>query len=318
MPRNPSIQSLTPPLLGLVRLRIPGFAALRPGEQLQAGVLALNRDLSINAPDLMLAAVAAPDSGDQALVAYCQQSRLGTAAAAGASTQLLGAMRPGVIYWADAPGGYVLGESGSASVEHMSGNATALPSVVAATISSASTSAPRCILVNRNRALVTDDTVAHWAAASGAEMLDGALPEGSTVTLVAPPRVRTTQPATALDRGLQWSALAALACAVIAGVQFAGSTPPGPGQGAVDGKRSQSSAGALFERVAAIAPDAASELQSATYAGGAWVITLPDRTDAAALARVTGSLAANGLRVQSTASAQSASTSGPRLRVQLP
>lgn len=318
MSRYPSHQSLTPPLLGLVRLRIPGFAKLRPDEQIQAGVLALNRDFSISAPDLKLAAATAPDSGDEALVAYCRQSQISDTTAPNPSTRLLGAVQSGVVYWVNAPAGFVIGEHGAATVEQTSGSSTSLPSVVAATISSASTSTPRCILVNRDHTTVTDDTVAHWAAASGADMSDGTLPETPLVPLVAPPRVRTTRVTTGLDRALQWSATAAVFCAVIAGVRLAGNAPPVPVQGAVDGKRLQSTAGALFERVATIAPDATRQLQGGTYAGGAWVLTLPDTVDAAALARITRSLENNGLAAQSTQAAQGTQPSGPRLRVQLP
>ena len=295
-----------------MRLRIPGFARLKPAEQMQASVLALNRDLSIGASQLKLAAIAAADSGDEALVAYCQQPHLGGAAATNPATRLLAAIQPGVIYWVAAPAGFVIGEHGAATVEHAVDSDSSLPSVVAATISSASTSAPRCVLVDRDRATVTDNTVAHWAAASGAEIVDGDLPDSAPVTLVSPPRVRMQQATTGLDRALQWSAIAAVACAVIAGLQFTASPSPAPTQGTVDGKRLQSTAGALFERVATVAPDVAGQLQTGTYAGGAWVLTVPDSVDATTLSRMTRSLESNGLAAQSTLAP------GPRLRVQLP
>lgn len=312
VPPSPSSQSLIPPLLGLVRLRIPGFAKLQPTERMQASVLALNRDFSISAADLKLAVATAPDSSDEALVAYCHLPQPGETTAANPSTQLLAAVKPGVVYWVAAPGGFVVGEHGAATVEQASGDDASLPSVVAATISQASTVTPRCVLVDRDRTTVTDDVVAHWAAASGAEMVDGKLPAGPSVTLVSPPRIRTAQAATRLDRALQWSAVAATTCAVIAGLQFASSAVPAPIQGAVDGKRLQGTAGALFERIATVVPEAASQLQNGTYAGGAWVLTVPDSVDAAALSRMTRSLESNGLAAQST------HAPGPRLRVQLP
>jgi hypothetical protein len=71
-------------------------------------------------------------------------------------------------------------------------------------------------------------------------------------------------------------------------------------------------AGALFERISAIAPDVSTNLQSAAFAGGAWVLVLADATDATTLQRATAMLEGNGLSVQSTRSPS------PRLRVALP
>ena len=312
MSRIPPNNLLVPPLLGLVRLRIPGFAKLSTTERLQASALALNRDLSIRSGALKLAVAAAPDSTDEALIAYRSEPGDDNRSSTYPTTLLMGAVTPGVVYWVDAPQGYVVGERGAAAVESTAGSDTSLPPVVTATIASASTPNPRCILVNRDRSAVTNEAVAHWAAASGVEISDGTLPVTAPVTLVSPPRARDMRPTTGFDRALQWSALAAAACAAIAGVQFAGTAAPSATQGTVDGKRSQSTAGALLERVATIAPDVASQLQSGTYAGGAWVLTVADSVDAATMQRITRALESNGLAAQATGAP------GPRLRVQLP
>ena len=312
MSRIPPNNLLVPPLLGLVRLRIPGFVSLNTTERLQASALALNRDLSIRSGGLKLAVAAAPDSTDEALIAYCSEPGDGDKSSLNPTTQLMGVVTPGIVYWVDAPQGYVVGERGAAAVESTAGSDTSLPSVVTATIASASTPNPRCILVNRDRSAITDDDIAHWAAASGVEISDGTLPATAPVALVSPPRARDMRPTTGFDRALQWSAFAAVACAALAAVQFAGTAAPSATQGTVDGKRSQSTAGALFERVATIAPDVTSQLQSGTYAGGAWVLTVADSVDAATMQRITRALEGNGLAAQSTG------TPGPRLRVQLP
>ena len=312
MSRIPPNNLLVPPLLGLVRLRIPGFASLNTTERLQASALALNRDLSIRSGGLKLAVAAAPDSTDEALIAYYSEPGDGDKSPLNPTTQLMGVVTPGIVYWVDAPQGYVVGERGAAAVESTAGSDTSLPSVVTATIASASTPNPRCILVNRDRSAITDDDIAHWAAASGVEISDGTLPATAPVALVSPPRARDMRPTTGFDRALQWSAFAAVACAALAAVQFAGTAAPSATQGTVDGKRSQSTAGALFERVATITPDVTSQLQSGTYAGGAWVLTVADSVDAAAMLRMTRALESNGLAVQSTGAP------APRLRVQLP
>lgn len=312
MSRIPLNNLLVPPLLGLVRLRIPAFANLSTTERLQASALALNRDLSIRSGALKLAVAAAPDSTDEALIAYYSEPGDGDKSSLNPATQLMGAVTPGVVYWVDAPQGYVVGERGAAAVESTAGSDTSLPSVVTATIATASTPSPRCILVNRDRSAIPDAAIAHWAAASGVEIADGTLPQTAPVALVSPPRARDMRPATGFDRALQWSAFGAVACAALAGVQFAGTAAPSATQGTVDGKRSQSTAGALFERVATIAPDVASQMQSGTYAGSAWVLTVADSVDAATMPRITRALESNGL------SAQSTGAPGPRLRVQLP
>lgn len=295
-----------------MRLRIPGFAALTSAEQLQASALALNRDLSIDATSLKLAAVAAPGIKDEALVAFTTHREAGISAQPDISTHLFAAVQPGVVYWVGAPRGYVVGERGAAAVESSTVDETSLPSVVAATIASASSTRPHCILVERDRTAISDDAVAHWAAASGIEMVDGTLPAAAPVSLVSPPRSRETHAATFTDRALQWAAIAGVVCAAIASIQFAGMPAATAIQGSIDGKRAQSTAGALLERVAIAAPDSAGQIQSGTYAGGVWVLGFADSLDASTMTRMTRALQTNGLAAQSTAAPS------PRLRVQLP
>lgn len=299
---------ITPPDLGLARLRIYGFAALKPAEQLQAAALALHRELSVEPATLRLAVYVAPESADIAHVAFCTKP---VDSAVNVATNLLSAMQPGKAYWIDAPSGYIVGESGAATVD-FAGSQDELPSVVTGTMSAISTAkAPVCILVNRDRSLINDDRMAWWAAASGVTMVDGELPVAAPVPLVSPPRARVSVRITTLDRALQFAAMAGIVCVALAAVQYvsgheAAATP------ATGNKASHASAGALLDRIGTIAPDIVSQTQSATYASGAWVMALPDAVDGAALKRAVRAMEANGLAVQSTGAPS------PRIRVQLP
>ena len=297
---------ITPPDLGLARLRINGFGALKPAEQLQAAALALHRDLSVEPANLRLAVYAPPESVDAAYIAFCTKA---AASAVNIATNLLPAMQPGKAYWIDAPSGYIVGESGAATVD-FAGSQDELPSVVTGTMSAISTDkAPVCILVNRDRSLISDDRMAWWAAASGVTMVDGELPVAAPVALVSPPRARVSVRTTTLDRALQYAAAAGIVCVALAAIQHAG-TPvaiASPGN-----KASHATAGALLDRIGTIAPDIVAQTESATYASGAWVMALPDAVDGAALKRAVRAVEANGLVVQSTGAPSQ------RIRVQLP
>ncbi len=293
-------------------MHIPGFAALSANERLQASALALNRDLSVSAGSLKLSAIKAPGANDDALIAYCTVADAGAPLRQNLSTRLFGAMQTGVVYWVNAPAGYLVGEHGATAVEMETAKGAGLPSVVTAMIAMAGSSPIRCVLVDRDRAVISDDTVAHWSAASGAAMVDGALPDTTAVDLVSPPRIRETRDATHLDRALQWSAIASVACAVLAAVQFASVPGSGPALGTVDGKRAQSTAGALLSRITTVAPEVVMQLQTGTYASGAWVLAMPDSLDPSIMVRMTRALETNGLAAQSTTGPS------PRLRVQLP
>jgi hypothetical protein len=294
--------------LGLARLRINGFAALKPAEQLQAAALALHRDLSVEPTNLRLAVNVAPESADVALVAFCTKP---FGSAANVATNLLAAMQPGKAYWIDAPSGYILGERGAATVD-FAGSQDELPSVVAGTLSAIDASkTPLCVLVNRDRSLIDDERMAWWAAASGVAMLDGELPIAAPVLLVSPPRARVSLRTTALDRALQFAALAGIVCVALAAIQYA-SAPVAAVSPTAGNKASHATAGALLDRIGTIAPDVVAQTQSATYASGAWVLALPDAVDAQALQRAVRAMEANGLAVQSTGAPS------PRIRVQLP
>lgn len=292
---------------------MPGFARLTGGEQLQAAALALTRDLGV-AEGLHIAAMPVAGAPDEAVVAYCESAT--NASGKSQTTRLLGLMQPGKIFWVNAPHGYVVGERGAAAVESTVDAHHALPSVVAATLGAVSHSAnatAKCILVNRDRTALSDDTLDFWRAASGIEIVDGTLPDVASIELVAPPKTRVRIQSTPLDRALRWCAAGAVGCAAFAAIQFAfiPKTPPVTASVASP-KTAAQGPGALFERISAIAPDVPSNLQSATFAGGAWVLVLADATDASALQRATIMLEANGLSVQSTRSPS------PRLRVALP
>ena len=299
---------ITPPDLGLARLRINGFAALKPAEQLQAAALALHRDLSVEPANLRLAVKTAPESADIAQVAFCTKP---VASAADIATHLLAAMQPGKAFWVGAPSGYIVGERGAAAVD-FAGSQDQLPSVVTATLAAIDASeAPQCVLVNRDRTLISDERLAWWAAASGVAMLDGELPVTASVPLISPPRARVSVQTTTLDRALQFAAMAGVVCVTLAGIQYA-SAPVAEASPTTGSKTSHATAGALLDRIGSIAPDVVTQTQSATYASGAWVLALPDAVDAATLKRAVRAMQANGLMVQSTGAPS------PRVRVQLP
>ena len=299
---------LTPPDLGLARLRINGFAALKPVEQLQAAALALHRDLSVEPANLRLAVNAPPESAGIAHVAFCTKP---VDSAVNVATNLLAAMQPGKVYWIDAPSGYIVGERGAATVD-FAGSQDELPSVVAGTLSDVDAgNTLQCILVNRDRTLISDERMAWWAAASGVAMVDGELPFAAPVALVSPPRARVSVRITTLDRALQFAAMAGIVCVALAAVQYV-SAPEAAATPTTGNKESHASPGALLDRIGTIAPDIVSQTQSATYASGAWVIALPDTVDGAALKRAVRAMEANGLAVQSTGAPS------PRIRVQLP
>lgn len=299
---------LTPPDLGLVRLRINGFATLKAGEQLQAAALALRRDLGVEPANLRLAAGVAAESADWANIAFCATS---VAAATHMATELLAAMQPGKAYWVDAPSGYIVGERGAATVDFAASH-DELPPVVSGTLATIDAhQQPQCVLVNRNRALISDERMAWWAAASGVAMVDGELPIAAPVRLVSPPRVRVSVPATTFDRALRFAAFAGVVCVALAGIQYANLSTL-PAAVAIGSKAGHTTAGALLDRIANIAPDVVTQTQSATYASGAWVLALPDSVSNETLQRAVRAMEANGLAVQSTGAPS------PRVRVQLP
>lgn len=299
---------LTPPELGLARLRINGFAALKAAEQLQAAALALRRELSVEPANLRLAVSVAPESADIARIAFCTKP---VNSAENIATNLLAAMRPGTAYWVDAPSGYIVGERGAAAVD-FAGSHDELPSAVTGTLSAIDAGkTPQCVLVNRDRSRISDERMAWWAAASGVPMVDGELPITATVPLIAPPRARVSVRTNTLDRALQFAAFAGMVCVALSGIQYA-SAPVAAATPSTGNKASHSSAGALLDRIGTIAPDVFAQTQSATYASGAWVLALPDAVDAEALKRAVHAMQANGLAVQSTGAPS------PRIRVQLP
>ena len=299
---------IAPPDLGLARLRINGFAALKPAEQLQAAALALHRELSVEPATLRLAVSVAPESAGIAHVAFCTKP---VDSAVNVATNLLAAMQPGKVYWIDAPSGYIVGERGAATVD-FAGSQDELPSVVTGTLSDVDAgNTPQCTLVNRDRTLISDERMAWWAAASGVAMVDGELPVAAPVALVSPPRARVSVRTTTLDRALQFAAVAGIVCVALAAIQNA-DTPVAIASQPTGNKASHATAGALLDRIGTIAPDIVSQTQSATYASGAWVMALPDAVDGAALKRAARAMEANGLAVQSTGAPS------PRIRVQLP
>jgi len=299
---------LTPPELGVARMRIPGFSRLTVAEQLRAAALALNRDFGVGSTHLRLAAQAVALSPDDAWVAYTTHS--GTANNA-LSTHLFNALSTGKTYWVGAPGGYIVGTQGAVGVEATSlADDAGLPAVVASVLSPPAGSpsvANDCILVDRDRALLSDDTLALWQAASGVSMVDGNFPLGVETRLVAAPNLQTVARSTTLDVALRYAAVAGVVCALIAGAKFAML----PSIHTSSTAQKQPSPGALLERIATVWPDVLARTQNATYASGAWVFALGDAFDAPTQSSMQRALAANGLQAQATGAP------APRVRIYL-
>ena len=299
---------LTPPELGVARLRIPGFSRLTVAEQLRAAALALNRDLGVGSVHLRIAVQAVASSPDDAWVAYTTHA---TSANSALSTQVFNALNSGKSYWVGAPGGYIVGTQGAAAVEVTSNADDAgLPSVVAAMLSPRTGSASvanDCVLVDRDRALLSDDALALWQAASGALMIDGNFPLGPETRLVPSPSLQTAARSTSLDVALRYAAVAGVVCALIAGAKFAIL----PSINTAGAAQKQPAPGALLERIATVAPDVLVRTQSATYASGAWVFGLSGAFDAPAQLSMQRAFAANGLQAQATGAPT------PRVRVYL-
>ena len=299
---------LTPPELGVARVRIPGFSRLTAAEQLRAAALALNRDLGVGSANLRLAAQSVASSPDDAWVAYTTHA---VATGSALLTRVFNTLSKGKTYWVGAPGGYIVGAQGAATVEETSTiDDASLPAIVAAMLSPGTGSASvasDCILVDRNRALLSDSTLTLWQAASGVSMVDGNFPIGAETRLVAAPSLHTVARSTTLDTALRYAALAGVVCALIAGAKLATL----PSINVLSTAQKQPTPGALLERITTVAPDVLARTQSATYASGAWVFGLSDAFDAPAQLSMQRALAANGLQAQSTVAPT------PRVRVYL-
>ena len=307
---DPAAVVIVPPQLGLARLAIPGFAGLSASERLQAAALALRRDLSVSGADLRIAATPAPGpttSSGHAMVAWCSSGS--DTNNKPLATDLPGAVQPGRLYWVGAPAGYLVGEMGAVVVEPNDAG-QALPTEVAAMLAARGCQVVTdIVLVDRDSNALPDDRLALWSAASGVSLRDGSWPVTASVPLVAPPRARVRPVTTALDRTLRWALAAALVCAGLSAWRYASQPTPSPLPAAAS---TAPAPGALLDRISISAPDLLPHLQSATYAGGAWVLVLAEAYDAAAMQRATRMLEGNGLVVQS------ARAPGPRLRVSLP
>lgn len=311
MPDNAYVV-IVPPRLGFARLAIPGFAALAANERLQAAALALRRDLSVTSSALRVAAAPAPDqaaSTSHAMVAWCDGVDAENQTLA---TDLPGAVQPGRLYWVGAPTGYLVGEMGAVVVEGTA-NVEALPGEVAAMLAAQGCqTVTDIVLVDHDATALPPDRLALWSAASGVSLHAGGWPASPPVPLVAPPRTRARPETTALDRALRWALVAALVCTGLGAWRYLSLPGPVPVPAAAPTVAVHAAPGALLDRISVAAPDLMPHLQSATYAGGAWVLLLADAYDAAALQRATRTLESNGLVVQS------ARAPGPRLRVSLP
>ncbi len=307
---DPAAVVIVPPQLGLARLAIPGFAGLSASERLQAAALALRRDLSVSDADLRIAATPAPGpttSSGHAMVAWCGSGS--DTNNRPLATDLPGAVQPGRLYWVGAPAGYLVGEMGAVVVEPNDAG-QALPTEVAAMLAARGCQVVTdIVLVDRDSNALPDDRLALWSAASGVSLRDGSWPVTASVPLVAPPRARVRPVTTALDRALRWAFVAALVCLGLSAWRYASLPAPAPLPTAAS---TAPAPGALLDRISIVAPDLLPHLQTATYAGGAWVLVLADAYDAAAMQRATRMLEGNGLVVQS------ARAPGPRLRVSLP
>lgn len=311
LPDTPKL--LTPPELGVARVRVPGFIRLTAAEQLRAAALALNRDLGVGAANLRLAVQPAAASSDHAWVAYTTHA---TAANTALSTQVFSALNTEKTYWMGAPGGYIVGAQGAVAVEAVDTDDGAddggLPAIVVAMLgprAGTSAGASECILVGRDRDLLSDETLALWQTGSGIAMVDGSFPQGSAARLVAAPSLQTVARSTTLDVALRYAAAAGVACVLIAAARLV--TLPAASTTAANAAQVQKQPppGALLDRIATISPDVLTRTQSATYASGAWVFSFSDALDATTQSQLQAAFAANGLQGQATGAPS------PRLRV---
>ena len=304
---------IVPPELAVARLSIAGFAALDDSERMRAAALGLQRDLGLRADSLLLAAAPAPTrstQGGEALVAWCL--RRNESDGAMPVTDVFAAMQQPRLHWVDAPGGYLIGPMGAATVEPDAGTRDALPeSLLTLLATPGSDALSECVLVQRDRAALDDDRLALWSAASGIRFRDGAWPESQAVALVAPVLAAPRQAPAALDRALRWALAFALVCVALSAWRFASLPPVSRGGSATAAQSAAVAAGPLLGRIQRVVPALFASLQGASYGGGAWVLTFAPGVDAESLRTAVALLETNGFAVQST------SQPAPRLRVAL-
>ena len=229
---------------------MPGFIRLTAAERLRAAALALNRDLGVGAANLRLAVQPAAASSDHAWVAYTTHA---TAANTALSTQVFSALNTEKTYWMGAPGGYIVGAQGAAAVEAVDTDDGGLPAIVVAMLgprAGTSAGASECILVGRDRDLLSDETLALWQTGSGIAMVDGSFPQGSAARLVAAPSLQTVARSTTLDVALRYAAAAGVACVLIAAARLV--TLPAASTTAANAAQVQKQPppGALLDRIA--------------------------------------------------------------------
>jgi hypothetical protein len=308
---------MTPPELGLARVRIPGFQRLSADEQLRSAALALRRDFGVLPTNLHLAVRLVAGVPDDAWVAYASDVRADVMMR---STNVFAGLNSGRAYWVGAPGGYIVAPRGAVAIECGQSDGfvtdTGLPALVAAMFTPENTAhagagqmtaAVECVLVERDKTRLDDNLVAMWQAASGVAMFDGSLPDSVDVPLSAVPSLRPAVRPGRLDVALRSAAIAGFVCAVLAGTKLALISG---GQPTIAAPR-QLPAGELLERVSIVAPEVLSRTQSATYASGAWVFGFGEALDPTAQKALLNALEANGLQAQATGAPT------PRLRVYL-
>jgi hypothetical protein len=316
-----------------------GFSALKADEQLRAAAFALKRDLGVDAAHIRLAARAVQKDDDVA-VAFVSVSdvTIANSAALTCPAAFFEAMQSGEIHWFGAPNGIAVGPSGSAAIELHSASTTVtqsneLPNEIVTLLSARG--APNRVVLHDAQNTPSAETLALWHAATGATFVvanSNALTRSSRIALTAASQTTISKPRSALDRALMVACVASFVCLGIAMLQWftdraqlknvLSSAP-------VSGTISATNAGDLLARMATVAPELIRTMKSATYGGGAWIVSLitpaaSDTTAASATktsptldvnALVNGAATAlrnNGFSVQATTQPE------PRLRVQAP
>ncbi len=301
---HPLISENYPASLALVRTRIMGFSALNTDEQLRAAALALKRDLGVDTAHIRLA-TRALNKDDEIAIAFASAPASALNSATADSTALsfpaafFEAMQSDEIRWFGAPNGIAVGPGGSAAIEpHSVSTATvqnnALPNEIVTLLSVRG--APNRVALHDARDMhdtydahdmPSAETLALWSAATGATFtfatsntFTSANRHRSRIALVAVSQATISKPRGALDRALMVACVASVICLGLATLQWVTGRAQlknllssAPTSGTVSAQRT-AIAGDLFARIATISPEVVRSMKSATYGGGAWIVSL--------------------------------------------
>jgi hypothetical protein len=262
-------------------------------------------------------------------------------------------MQSGEIHWFGAPNGIAIGPSGSAVIESPAHaltekNSHELPNEMVTLLSARG--APHHVILHDATQTPSPETLALWAAATGATFTvdsENTVTSGNSIALSAVSPTTITQPRHAIDRALLVACVASLACVGVAAIQWfsdhallknATDSSATSTVGTISGVSANTArgtlAGDLIARIATVSPELMRSMKSATYGGGAWIMSFNPPTVATAATPATATspssaaaatadantlinLAANALR-NNGFSVQVTTQPEPRLRVQAP